>query len=44
MHFPGKRGRDMKDLPEATLELKTDIYHGIKVGLFSGALTGAVTV
>lgn len=42
MHFLGKRGTDLMDLPEATIEQKTDLFHGIKVGLFSGALTGAV--
>jgi hypothetical protein len=41
MHFLGKRGTELMDLPEATSEQKTDLYHGITVGLFSGALTGA---
>jgi len=42
MHFLGKRGTDLQDLPEATTTEKTDMWHGIKVGLVSGALTGAL--
>jgi len=42
MHFMGKRGTDLKDLPEATALQKSDVMHGIKVGMFSGALGGAV--
>lgn len=41
MHFIGKRGTNLKDLPEATALQKSDIKHGIQVGLFSGALGGA---
>jgi len=41
MHFMGKRGTNMKDLPEATALQKSDVVHGIKVGMFSGALGGA---
>ena len=41
MHFMGKRGTDLKDLPEATALEKSDVVHGIKVGMFSGALGGA---
>lgn len=41
MHFLGKRGTELFDLPEATSEQKTDLYHGIQVGLFSGAVAGA---
>lgn len=41
MHFLGKRGTDLRDLPEAASQ-KTDLWHGIKVGLVSGALTGAL--
>lgn len=40
MHFLGKRGTDMKDLPEATHLQKTDLMRGIYVGLFAGAITG----
>jgi len=40
MHFLGKRGTDMKDLPEATHLQKTDLLRGIYVGLFAGAVTG----
>ena len=42
MHFLGKRGTDLMDLPEATSIEKTDMLHGIQVGMFSGALSGAV--
>ena len=42
MYFLGKRGTELQDLPEATSEQKTDLFHGIQVGLFAGALTGAV--
>lgn len=42
MHFLGKRGTELRDLPEATSEQKTDLFHGIKVGLFAGALTGTI--
>jgi len=40
MHFLGKRGTDMKDLPEATHLQKTDLLRGIYVGFFAGAVTG----
>jgi len=40
MHFLGKRGTDLQDLPEASAVEKTDLTHGIQVGLFSGALFG----
>ncbi len=42
MHFMGKRGTNLKDLPEATTLQKSDVMHGIQVGLFAGALGGAV--
>ena len=42
MHFLGKRGTDMQDLPEASQAQKTDIIHGFQVGLFAGALGGAI--
>ena len=40
MHFLGKRGTDMKSLPEATPAQKTGLLRGIYIGLFSGAVTG----
>ena len=40
MHFLGKRGIDMKDLPEATAAQKTDLLRGIYIGFFAGVLTG----
>lgn len=42
MHFLGKRGTDMQDLPEASQSQKTDIVHGFQVGMFTGALSGAI--
>ncbi len=42
MHFLGKRGTDLLDLPEASSNEKTDIVHGVQVGIFSGALGGAI--
>ena len=41
MHFMSKRGTNLKDLPEATSLQKSDVMHGIIVGMFSGALGGA---
>jgi hypothetical protein len=40
MHFLGKRGTDMKDLPQATPAHKTDLLRGIYIGLFAGVITG----
>lgn len=40
MHFLGKRGTDMGDLPEATHAQKSDMFRGIYIGLFAGTLTG----
>jgi hypothetical protein len=40
MHFLGKRGTDLKDLPEASLAQKTDLFHGMRVGLVAGGATG----
>ena len=40
MHFLGKRGTDLKDLPEASLGQKTDLFHGMRVGLVAGGATG----
>ena len=42
MHFLGKRGTDMKGLPEASHAQKTDLMHGVVIGLFAGSLTGAL--
>ncbi len=42
MHFLGKRGTDLGDLPEANVLQKTDIVHGMEVGLFAGATVGAL--
>ncbi len=42
MHFLGKRGTDMKDLPVATHAQKTGLIRGLFIGLLAGALTGAL--
>ena len=42
MHFIGKRGADLGDLPEASHAQKSDIRHGLYVGLCGGALCGAL--
>ena len=42
MHFLGKRGTDLKDLPEASFGQKTDLFHGMRVGLVAGGITGAL--
>jgi len=40
MHFLGKRGVDMKDLPEATAAQKTNLLRGLYIGFFAGVITG----
>lgn len=40
MHFVARRGTYLADLPEATLGQKSDIRHGVFVGLVSGLLVG----
>ncbi len=40
MHFLGKRGVDMKDLPEATAAHKTNLLRGLYIGFFAGIITG----
>ncbi len=42
MHFLGKRGTDLSDLPEASTTQKSDIVHGFQVGLFTGSISGAI--
>ncbi|MCG3201523.1 MAG: hypothetical protein NFCOHLIN_01393 [Gammaproteobacteria bacterium] len=42
MHFLGKRGTDLKDLPEAGLAQKSDLIHGMATGLVAGAIAGAL--
>jgi hypothetical protein len=42
IRFLGKQGTDLGDLPEATIAQKTDLVHGIQVGLFAGAATGVL--
>ena len=33
MHFLAKRGTDLKGLPEASVTQKTDLMHGMGIGL-----------
>ncbi len=42
MHFLAKRGTDLRGLPEAGLAQKTDLMHGMGIGLVVGAAAGAV--
>lgn len=42
MHFLGKRGADMKDLPEANAAHKTNLISGLYIGFFAGAVTGSL--
>ncbi len=41
MHFLAKRGTNLEDLPEASVVQKTDLVHGMEVGLVTGAALGA---
>jgi len=40
IHFLARDGLDLKDLPEATLGQKSDLWHGVELGIFVGGLTG----
>jgi hypothetical protein len=40
LHFLGKRGIDMKDLPEASAVHKSDLFRGTYIGFFAGIITG----
>ena len=41
-HIIARDGIDLKDLPEADLRQKTDIIHGLQMGMIIGGLTGAI--
>lgn len=41
MHFLAKRDTDLQDLPQASVAQKTDLVHGMQVGMATGAVTGA---
>ena len=43
MHFLAKRGTDLEGLPEASVAQKTDLIHGIGVGIATGAALGAIS-
>ncbi|MGV6827318.1 MAG: DUF1269 domain-containing protein [bacterium] len=40
MHFMASEGTDLHDLPEATLAQKSDVVHGLEVGLVAGGGAG----
>lgn len=42
IHFLARRGTDMGDLNEATVVQKTDLLHGMWVGLAAGGATGTL--
>ncbi len=42
MHFMAKDGTDMGDLPQATLAQKSDVVHGLEVGVVAGGGAGFV--
>lgn len=42
MHFLGRRGTDLKDLPEAGFAQKSDLVHGMAIGLVAGGIAGAL--
>lgn len=41
IHVLARDGTDLKDLPEADVWQKSDLMHGMELGLFAGGLTGA---
>lgn len=41
-HVIARDGTDLADLPEADLRQKTDIIHGLQLGVIIGGLTGAI--
>ena len=42
LHVLGREGVDLSGLPEATLWQRSDLLHGLEVGLFAGGLTGVL--
>ena len=40
MHFLGKYGDDLQDLPQASIFQKSDIVHGMFIGAVTGAFLG----
>ncbi|MGE0385545.1 MAG: DUF1269 domain-containing protein [Gammaproteobacteria bacterium] len=42
MHFLGRYGADLEDLPEAGTLQKTDILHGMFLGAVAGAMVGTI--
>lgn len=44
MHFLGKSGTDLKDLPKVGVMQKSDAIHAIVIGAFIGCIGGAATV
>lgn len=44
MHFLGKYGDDLHDLPQASIFQKSDIVHGMFIGAIIGALAGLLVM
>lgn len=42
IHFLARDDVDLKELPQATLGQRTDLWHGVELGLIVGAVTGLV--
>ena len=42
MHFLGRRGTDLHELPEASNAQKSDLHHGMFVGLVAGVVAGSL--
>ena len=42
MHFLGRRGTDLHELPEASNAQKSDLRHGMFVGLVAGVVAGSL--
>jgi len=41
-HVIARDGTNLEDLPEADLRQKTDIFHGLQIGIVLGGLTGMI--
>ena len=42
MHVIAREGTDLEDLPEADLRQKSDLLHGLQLGIVLGGLTGMI--
>lgn len=41
-HVIAQKGMELEDLPEADLRQKSDIFHGLQIGVVIGGLTGMI--